>query len=113
MTIYNLPSDITNLISDTLHGDIEYWRCKYNDVLNDIKLHNPEYLVEVCFCNDKYELTTHTRWKDVYIDIACLDEYIHTSKFKSKLVLNVLEILLRMNHPLYELIEYELTQHCN
>ena len=58
MTIYNLPSDITNLISDTLHGDIEYWKCKYNDVLDDIKLHNPEYLVEVCFCNDKYELTT-------------------------------------------------------
>ena len=84
---------------------------KFSDVLDDIQIHNPEMLVYTCFCDhyNHFNYETYRRWKDNYMDMELFKEYIKTSKFKNKLKQDVLELLLDWNHPIYDIIEYEIS----
>ena len=103
-----MGDNIKEHILDYLIGNNDYWKSKFNCVLEDAQIHNPEMLVNTCFCDNNNNLNNYRRWKEVYIDIGEFMEYIRTSKFKVKLIHDVLDILLNMNHPLYDVIECEL-----
>ena len=105
-----LPVEVLNQISDTLHGDISHWKKQFSCVLEQKQIHNPEMLVYTCFCGNNNQFNSYRRWKELFIDIANLTEYIETSKFKEQLIHDVLEILFNMNHPLYDEIECELSR---
>ena len=106
-----MDDNIKEHILDYSIGNNDYWKGKFNCVLEDVQIHNPEMLVYTCFCDDNNEFNFHSyrRWS-IYVDIADLMVYIETSKFKTKLIHEVLDILLNMNHPLYDVIECELTR---
>ena len=105
-----MDDNIKNIILDFTVGTDEYWKWNFANVLEDIQIHTAETLVYVCFCDNNNNIKTHRRIKEIYIDIEDLMEYIETSKFKDKLIHEVLELLLNMNHPLYDLIECELAR---
>ena len=105
-----MDDNIKEHILDYSIGNNDYWKSKFNCVLEDVQIHNPEMLVNTCFCDNNNNFNNYRRLKDIYIDIANLMEYIDTSKFKDKLIHDVLDILLNMNHPLYNVIECELTR---
>ena len=104
-----LPNNLKECIYDYSIGDKRFWKSKFNEVLNDIEIHNPEMLVCVCFCDDKNEFNSYRRMKDLQIDIYNLMEYIEGLKFKDKIKHGVLNILSNMSHPNYKLIEHELS----
>ena len=105
-----MDDNIKELILDYTVGNADHWKSKFNCVLEDIQIHNPEMLVYMCFCDDNNEFNSYRRCKEIYIDIYDLMEYIETSKFKDKFVHDVLGILFNMSHPLYDVIECELTR---
>ena len=106
-----MDDNIKELIIDYTVGETSYWKNKFSDVLDDIQIHNPEMLVCTCFCDmyNKFNYETYRRWKDNYMDILILMEYISKAKFKNELKHDVLEILLNRNHPIYDTIEYEIS----
>ena len=106
----NMDDNIKEHILDNTVGNVDYWKKQFGFVLDDIQIHNPEMLVETCFCDDNKEFNSYRRWKDIYIDTYQLMEYIETSTFKEKMIHDVLEILSNMNHPFYDVIECELTR---
>ena len=103
-----MDDNIKEHILDYAFGDADYWKTKFGMVLDDIQTHNPETLVYTCFCDDNGSFNSYRRWKEIYVDVADLMEYIETSKFKDKLIHNVVHILFNMSHPLYDVIECEL-----
>ena len=107
-----MDEHIKEHILDYSIGNNDYWKSKFNCVLEDVQIHNPEMLVNTCFCDNNNNFNNYRRLKEIYIDIANLMEYIDTSKFKDKLIHDVLDILLNMNHPLYDVIECELAREC-
>ena len=106
-----MDDNIKELIIDYTVGETSYWKNKFSDVLDDIQIHNPEMLVYTCFCDhyNNFNFETYRRWKDNYMDMELFMEHIKTSKFKNKLKQDVLELLLNWNHPIYDIIEYELS----
>ena len=104
-----MDDNIKEHMLDYTVGNADHWKSKFNCVLEDNKIHNPEMLVCTCFCGDNNEFNYYRRWKEIYIDISDLMECIETSKFQDKLIHDVLGILFNMSHPLYDLIECELT----
>ena len=105
-----MDDNIKEHILDYTVGDRNYWQFQFKRCLDDIQIHNTETLVETCFCDNNNNFNSYRRLKEVYVDIAELMEYVETSKFKQKLIHDVLEILFNMNHPFYEVIESELTR---
>ena len=105
-----MDDNIKELIIDYTVGETSYWK-KFSDILDDIQIHNLEMLVRACFCDhyNNFNNETYRRWKDNYMDILVLLEYISKSKFKNNLKHAVLEILLNRNHPICDIIEYELS----
>ena len=86
-------------------------RTSFAMFLKNIQINIPELLVYTYFCdnNNNFNFHSYRRWKDNYMDISILIEHITTSKFKDKLKQDVLEILLKRNHPIYDIIEYEIS----
>ena len=105
-----MDDNIKEHILDYTVGNADYWKTRFEFVLDDIQIHNPEMLVNTCFCDNNNNFNNYRRWKEVYIDIGEFMEYIRTSKFKVKLIHDVLDTLLNRNHPLYDVIEYELRE---
>ena len=87
-----MDDNIKEHILDYSIGNNDYWKSKFNCVLEDVQIHNPEMLVYTCFCDDNNEFNSYRRWNDIYIDIADLMEYIETSKFKHEYTNNKLHI---------------------
>ena len=104
-----MDDNIKEHILDYLIGNNEYWKSKFNCVLEDVQIHNPEMLVNTCFCDNNNNFNNYRRLKEVYIDIAHLMDFIEKLKFKDKLILDVLNILWYWAHPLYDVIECEIS----
>ena len=106
-----MDDNIKEHILDYTVGNADHWKSKFNCVLDDIELHNPDMLVAICFCDNNaiFNCYSSRRWKDIYIDIATLMDYIETFKFKDKLILDVLNLLFYLDHPLYDIIECEIS----
>ena len=105
-----MDDNIKEHILDYTVGNADYWKNKFEFVLDDIQIHNPEMLVNTCFCDNNNNFNNYRRWKHIYIDIEHLMGYVETYKFQNKLIDNVLAILFNMNHPLYDVIECVLTR---
>ena len=106
-----MDDNIKELLIDYTVGETSYWTNKFSDVLDDLQIHNPEMLVYTCFCdnNNNFNFHSYRRWKDNYMDIYLFMECIGKTKLKDKLIHDVLDILLNMDHPIYDTIEYEIS----
>ena len=105
-----MDDNIKEHILDYTVGNADYWKKRFDFVLDDIQIHNPEMLVNTCFCDNNNNFNNYRRLKEIYIDIANLTECIEAFKVKDKMIYHAFAILFNMNHPLYDVIECELTR---
>ena len=59
---------------------------KFDNVLDDIHIHNPEMRVYTYFCDhyNNFNYETYRRWKYNYTDMTILMEYISKSNLKNE-----------------------------
>ena len=101
-----IPNALLSIIHDYVVGDTICWKSNFDGVLNQITDLNADDNVSYYFNH------TYFRHKDIEIDILNFQQHINDTKFKNKLIHDVLNVLKTMHHPLFLGIEHLLLNSC-
>ena len=76
--------------------------------LNEIKFHNPEFLIHTFLCDNDNNFSYYKTVDEFNRDIYNLKQVIESTKFKQRLINKIYESLIIMKHPLSNKIKNEL-----